>query len=341
MKFDYLLVQLILLCLFISCKKTDKPVESVKKVYIAGTQEDNSGNAQPKYWLDSTMNSLNIPGNSEAYVLDMKMVDRNIYLLIEESRGQDDYCSVYKNGTRIYDFRTDSAYITAIAVSGNDVYMAGRFYLNSPPYYRASAWKNGVLIYRDNANLETYANEIDISGSNILISGRGSNISTGAIFGRYWLNGTATNLTDAYELYGGVISGNDIYTCGFTNTNYAPAYWKNGIKNQLQSAGLGGSAHQILVSGSDVYVVGNDIVNNDYQQMLWKNGQSLSLPSTFNAGGTAYGIALDGTDVYVAGQVNHNQGSSGGEVAVFWKNGVMKVLAPLSNWSQAVAVVVQ
>ncbi len=341
MKIEALLAWGMLCCFLGSCKKNDTQSTVSKKVYIAGTQEDNSGNAQPKYWLDSTMNSLNIPGSSEAYVLDMKVVDRNIYLLTEESRGQDDYCSVYKNGTRIHDFRNDSVYITAIAVSGNDVYMAGRFYLNSPPYYRASAWKNGVLIYRDNTNLETYANEIDISGSNILLSGRGANISTGVIFGRYWLNGTATNLTDAYELYGGVISGNDVYTCGFTNTNYAPAYWKNGIKNQLQSSGQGGSAHQILVSGSDVFVVGNDIVNNDYQQMLWKNGQSLSLPSTFNAGGTAYGIALDGADVYVAGQVNHNQGSSGGEVAVLWKNGVMKVLAPFSNWSQAVAVAFQ
>jgi hypothetical protein len=320
-----------------SCKKNDANTSSAKKIYLAGTVDDANGVNTARYWIDSTSKQV---GPSGAYVLDMAVTEKNVYVLTLEGRTTGDFYTIYKNGTQLYEFRQDTTVISKIAVSGNDIYIAGSRYQNSLPYYCASVWKNGVLHFRDNSILETLASGIALNGSAVIVCGREANISSGVVAGRYWVNGTATTVPDSYELYSVTASGSDVYTAGVIPGTNQPAYWKNTSKTQLQSAGQVGYASGIQVVGSDVYVSGYEFVSSRYQPRLWKNGQYQSLENTYNLGGVAYGLFIDGSDVYVAGYVRHAQGA-GNQVAVFWKNGTMKLLGNVSTWSEANAISVQ
>ena len=93
-----------------------------------------------------------------------------------------------------------------------------------------------------------------------------------------------------------------------------PFYYENGIRTDL---GNNGRARSIFVSGTDVYVAGN---NNGYP-CYWKNGVKIDLP-TIGSGGDANSILVYGTDVYVAGNVyvagiNHDDPY----YPCYWKNG--------------------
>jgi hypothetical protein len=85
-------------------------------------------------------------------------------------------------------------------------------------------------------------------------------------------------------------------------------FWKDGVQNNVATAGLnptGSSA--IAVSGNVVYFVGS---------RLFKNGVQMLLPGEL----FVQAVALNGTDVYAAGS------DSVGD-AVYWKNGVLHVVA--------------
>ncbi len=320
-----------------SCKKNDANTGSAKKLYVAGTEDDANGVNTARYWIDSTSKQV---GPSGAYVLDMAVAEKNVYVLTLEGRTTGDFYTIYKNGTQLYEFRQDTTVISKIAVSGNDIYIAGSRYQNSLPYYRASVWKNGVLHFRDNSILETLASGIALNGSAVIVCGREANISSGVVAGRYWVNGTATTVPDSYELYSVATSGSDIYTAGVIPGSNQPAYWKNTSRTMLQSAGQVGFTSEILVAGTDVYVAGYESVSSRYQPRLWKNGEYQTLANTYNQGGQAFGLFIDGTDVYVAGQLRHTQGA-GNQVAVIWKNGVMKQLGSFTASSEAIGVSVQ
>lgn len=322
---------------FFSCKKNDKASDTGKKLYVAGTVDDANGVSTARYWIDSTSKQI---GAADAYVLDMAVAEKNVYVITLESRANGDFYGVYKNGILLYDYRQDTTIISQIAVSGNDVYIAGSRYQNSFPNYRASVWKNGVLLFRDNSSLETQARGITLNGNSVILCGREANVSTGVIAGRYWVNSTATTVPDCYELYSVATSGSDIYTAGVIPGSNQPAYWKNTSRTMLQSAGQVGFTSEILVAGTDVYVAGYESVSSRYQPRLWKNGEYQTLANTYNQGGQAFGLFIDGTDVYVAGQLRHTQGA-GNQVAVIWKNGVMKQLGSFTASSEAIGVSVQ
>ena len=51
----------------------------------------------------------------------------------------------------------------------------------------------------------------------------------------------------------------DVYACGEQYDNYA-LFWKNGIKTFLTDGGTLSKATEIIVSGSDVYLVGSQML---------------------------------------------------------------------------------
>ena len=92
-------------------------------------------------------------------------------------------------------------------------------------------------------------------------------------------------------------------------------YWQDTTLHKLPMLlGSSSNAKAILVSGSDLYVAGND----GNFAVIWKNGQEVKL----NGGGMACGIALAGKDLYAAGTDN--------AMPVYWKNGIESGL-PLSD----------
>jgi hypothetical protein len=137
----------------------------------------------------------------------------------------------------------------------------------------------------------------------------------------YWNNGKQVDLGRAFNTTDIAIAGADIYVVG--NIGFAlPAggganaavYWKNG---QMTRLGNDPSyANSIAISGSDIYICGYAMINNEYVAAYWKNGEIQSLGNIPYSG--ANSIAVTGTDVYVAGTAGTN-----GTLAVYWKNGTL------------------
>lgn len=132
-----------------------------------------------------------------------------------------------------------------------------------------------------------------------------------------WKNGEPTKLPQKDE--GSVatavfVSGNDVYVAGLecvydggqdqeNPSRYVGAFWKNGVISRVTD--LAGKADGIeinglFVSGSDVYVVGQDKFGEEPVAMLWKNGIAETL-SDGSKSAYAYSVFVSGNDIYVVG----------------------------------------
>ena len=198
-----------------------------------------------------------------------------------------------------------------------------------------------------------------------------------------WKNGEPTKLS--HKGLGGIatavfVSGNDVYVAGLEcvydggqdqndPSRYVGVFWKNGIISRFTD--LAGKAdlevNDLFVSGSDVYLVGQDKFGAQPSAMLWKNGiaDPLSDGSKF---ARASSVFVSGNDVYVAGSHDgvslwknkilskytndsyceaHSVFVAGNDVyvvgrvsktATLWKNGVAEKLTDGSKFAQASSV---
>jgi len=206
---------------------------------------------------------------------------------------------------------------TAIAVSGNDVYVAGIGITGSiysgPQKYIAKYWKNSQPV--------------------ILTDG--------------------TNSAQAWSI---VVSGNDAYVAGYewNGRSYQDAsgspykksiakYWKNSQLVILTDGTDDAYAKSIAVSGNDVYVAGSEQNGKSYQDAsgytykrsvakYWKNGKAVILSDGTEDGYTT-SIAVSGNDIYVAGTVSGH--------ATYWKNGIAVTLSNADSDANAILLVKQ
>jgi hypothetical protein len=205
-----------------------------------------------------------------------------------------------KSANRIY-----ADYVTAIYVSGSDIYVSGGTSFESAAHARY--WTNGV--------------PVDLAGS---LSYPGQNGSYG------------------YPQSTGIFaSGGDVYVSGLqqTTTGWTVAiYWKNAAPIFLSTDSLSGSvANSIYVAGSDVYAAGWQNINNYSRAMLWKNGTPTALTGN-DTSSQANSVIVAGNDVYVAGV---SWVAPNNYVATYWKNGSPVYLSDPSNSSIAYSIVVQ
>jgi hypothetical protein len=243
-------------------------------------------------------------------------------------------------------------------VNGNDIYIYATADTNSgqSPVY----WKNGILNslpMTDGTTTYTYASLSSkqgfLVGSDLYFYAT-AQTSNGIQMPVYWKNGVLNSLSmnDGTQTYSQswfesnqyIVDGSDLYFYGTvqnSNNNYVPVYWKNGVLNSLPLtdgtttytyAWISGG--QSFKNGSDLYFYTTAQASNGLQApVYWKNGVLNSLPLT--DGTTTYTSAsvyqnqafAVGSDIYFFGTA---QPSSGNQVPVYWKNGVLNSL-PLSD----------
>src|SRR5579862_393360 len=170
----------------------------------------------------------------------------------------------WKNGSVVNlgvpDPQDEGYWIYSIAVSGNDVYVAGTWAIK----WEQSAiyWKNGNLVNLSELNDTTAgtANSITVAGNDVYVAGsKYWYDSTNNSIAQYWKNGTPVTLTDVSHL--GIansiaVAGNDVYVAGveyaiedLNSTGPSIAtYWKNGNLVNLTDGSKNAVANSICTS---------------------------------------------------------------------------------------------
>jgi hypothetical protein len=230
----------------------------------------------------------------------------------------------------------------AIAISENDIYVAGWERSADLETTTAKLWKNGAS---QDLTTSTYSEAFDIAvnGNDVYVAG--GELDGGKMITKYWKNGVATSLTngDYYsKAYAIAVSDGDVYVagCESNGTNLVAKYWKNGSQVSLTDGTNYAEATDIAVVGSTVYVLGYE--NNGTNKTIikyWKNGVATSLTE-----GTAFAysnaIAIEGSDIYVAGSEDIDPSASTMFDARYWKNGSMVSLTPVTHYAEAKSICV-
>jgi hypothetical protein len=316
---------LILLVAIGGCKKSSPSPKSNVDVYIAGTIIGSNGLSVATVWKNGVAIKLG-DGSANSFANGIVVSNDDIYVA-----GSVDYQAAYwKNGilTKLGYYPWESS-ASGIAVKNGDIYISG-YTTTTAAEAVATYWKNDI-VHRIAADttLSTYGTSIAINGSDIYVAGWSNSDRADEItFPLYWKNGSETSLTRLSKHNNStgsiLINNNDVYIAGATTdtsliTRYLSkaAIWKNGVLQILPSGGDFAEAHSLVLSGSDIYVVGG-IVND---AVYWKNGIAKTLATGTPPKLTYVGaIALNGQDVYIAGTLNGQ--------AVYWKNDVLMQLAP-------------
>jgi hypothetical protein len=236
-----------------------------------------------------------------------------------------------------------------------DVYVAG-YEVNGSGVGVAKYWKNGQAIALTDGTKNAWASSIVVVGSDVYVAGSEVTADRNSVIAKYWKNGILIALNDASKRgYASCIavSGSDVYVAGYLNNpntpgDYGPhaVYWKNGnltylpentrpvengYWNNYPISSATSLANSIFISGSDVYIAGQEHISrvhlpdpNDpfgapsgidaISALYWKNGKAVYLimgPYGGSHADEANSIFVLGQDVYACGALD----------AQYWKNG--------------------
>ncbi len=332
MKKNYFLIMIVLG--FCACQKeiSHEVVSTEVDVYVAGFVADGASyneyyplyNEHPTYWKNGNPVQLNY----------------------DDSYGQ---------------LSIKSARAFSIAVSGNNVYVAGyQLWLS---YTRGNLpmgmfWKNRTPLNRDSMNIVgTYGlYSLAVSNNDTYMAGWGG---VGGMRATYWKNENPIVLTPPYSpttLYiratttSTAVSGNDVYVAGYQSeellsaggfSNVFAMYWKNGNPVKLTDGSKDANATSIAVAGSDVCVAGVEVNGSVNIALYWKNGNRVNLTDG-STNAVANSIVVSGADVYVAGTQWVGMLINGvrNGVAKYWDNGHEVRLTDGTKYAEAQSIAV-
>src|SRR5450432_2095726 len=136
-------------------------------------------------------------------------------------------------------------------------------------------------------------------------------------------------LSDSADVY---VGGSGI---SLTSNHQTAQYWKNGIPVILSDGKKNETTCGIIVSGSDIYLAGNQSTDSSAFPEYWKNGTSVIINEPNSK---ALSLAVSGSDVYVAGEINNSISPTTASVAAYWKNGTTVKLTDGSNNAYATGI---
>jgi len=283
-------------------------------VYVAGNGYVN-GKSTAVLWHNGVVQNLS-DDQYDAGASSVFVHNNDVYVAgYEKNSGGKEIAKYWKNGAAVSlpDVGSLGARATAIVVSAaGDVYVAGIDFITydtwGHPLSEAKYWINGAPVTLSGTGVYFDASDIAISGNDVYVTSINSGV--------FWKNGVAQPpIYDGGHVVGNFFSvfvtgSGDVYVTGAYDDGWCcmrSVLVKNGIV--LQSLGIA-EAHDVYVSGNDVYVVGYGPYG---EATVWKN--SIAQNPLSAAPSDAYSIFVSGSsDVYVAGYVNN--------LGALWKNGV-------------------
>ena len=325
-------------------------------VYIVGSSYNSEGVYTSCYWVDGVRYEL--PG--DGWATDITVSNGDVY-----TSGTAAGACYWINQER-YDLPGNGGEGEAIAVYGNDIYIAGWF--NGGSCY----WKNGVKInLTTNADSQSFGVAVRDNGD---VYVGGYYMSNHAYIPCFWKNGNRSNLP---RPSGGDGEVNDIaimdgtmrYYAGYTTTldnfsGYPPkaAYWRHTTRTDLFLGGssmdiYGSKGWGITIYGDDVYVAGStdwyefwgqeETTGGTFPQ-YWKNKNIRDLeggPMTDFGTGEAYDIRVANDNKIVVGVATRDTSYNYSYLsACYWLNGDLHYLvneydvpAGLENWYEGEA----
>ncbi len=192
-------------------------------VYVVGAERDSiTLEYRIKYWKNGVgvdLTAGSVASNPKSIIV----TDNDIYIM--SGKG------FLKNGTE-YAITDGGNWIAlrSLAVSGNDVYVAGNSTDPLTTKSLAKYWKNGQPV--------TVSTVYNSEAKAILVIGNTIHLllnENGVI--KYWKDGTVTTISDAGYAYDFAIYGNDVFIAGNELVNGGltriAKYWKNGVGYDL------------------------------------------------------------------------------------------------------------
>jgi glutamate synthase domain-containing protein 3 len=158
----------------IACKKSDQSISPSQNadVYIAGSVKAQNGYYVAAYWKNGVITKLT-DSLSDAFGNNIAVSGTDVYVTGSiDNKG----ATYWKNGKSVT--LSSSGKTFAIAVAGNDVYVAG---ISTGFCY----WKNGVETRLGSEGLAYYASSIQVIGKDVYVSGFTGSAKV------YWKNNVA------------------------------------------------------------------------------------------------------------------------------------------------------
>jgi hypothetical protein len=209
-------------------------------IYVGGTvAHSGDSNGRAVYWKNGAETDLT-SGSSTALVNAIVVSGSDVYSAGQNNQPDFDnvagvsVAALWKNQTQI---PLDGAVVASygsfakgIAVSGNDVYVAG--YIE----FGAALWKNGSLQNLDDNSGYPFGSAgfaVGVNKTDVYVIGEHGNEAA------YWKNGTIKDMISGTFTASGVngicFQGDDVYMSGSLNND--AVYWKNDTVNTMQSTG--------------------------------------------------------------------------------------------------------
>jgi hypothetical protein len=237
---------------------------SGQDIYVAGIEMTKGGERMPTYWKNGTI--IRLPGRNITPT-SVAVSGNNLYLTgVADTTLGDIFTSYHvytakywQNGT-LKNLSTNNptylsgSWATSIAVSGNDIYIAGNEAFAGINYYTVMKyWHNGASSNPMGVSGRSWAKSIAISNHNVYIAGWDYQDYQGSpyTFASYWKNDSLINIGTRQSFANSIaVYNNDVYIAGeeFNGTDYMATYWKNGSPVHLTDGSKHGEAMSISLA---------------------------------------------------------------------------------------------